>query len=200
MMLDDRSVDEIEDRELVARVTEGDQNAFETLVRRKSPRVLAHCRRMVADREDAHDIAQLVFIKLWERLDTYDPSFVFDTWLYRVVSNVTIDYIRARQTRDNAVSSPLRLVRSTAEADQTARLQDDEVRSIFDEVADALSPRQREIFVMKEIEEMTSVEIAEILDCSESTVRNHLFNARKVLRRELEARYPEYAALRGGAE
>lgn len=190
---------EIDDRELVAKILEGDESAFEDLVRRKSGKVLAHCRRMVSDKEDAHDIAQLVFIKLWEKLDTYDASYVFDTWLYRVVSNVTIDYIRARQTRDNAAASPLRLVREVHRAEQTDRLQHDEVEAIFDEIATTLSPKQREIFVMNQMEDLNSVEIAEILQCSESTVRNHLFNARKTLRQELLSRYPEYASTRGGA-
>ena len=186
------SLGETDDKKLVERAKEGDSSAFEELVRLKSSRVLAHCRRMIADREDARDIAQLVFIRLWEKLDTYDPAWQFDTWLYRVVSNVTIDFVRSRQTRDNAVNSPLRLVRDVSHASQAVAMQHDEVDAIFEDCSQALTPLQKQVFVMREIEQMTSPEVAKVLGCRESTVRNHLFNARRTLQRELAEKYPEY--------
>lgn len=184
-----------DDRALIDECLAGETAAFEELVRRKTPKVFGHCLRMIGNVEDARDIAQLVFIRLWEKLDKYDSSYTFDTWLYRIVSNVTIDFVRSRQTRDNAVHSTLRLVRDSEEAEQPVMVAGKEVERIFEEVAGALSPKQKEVFVMKEMDDLTSPEIAEILECSESTVRNHLFNARKILRRELEQRYPEYARL-----
>jgi RNA polymerase sigma-70 factor, ECF subfamily len=184
-----------DDRTLIEGCLEGDAAAFEELVRRKTPRVYAHSLRMVGNAEDARDIAQLVFIRLWEKLDRYDPAFTFDTWLYRLVSNVTIDFVRSRQTRENAIQSNLRLVRDSADAVQPVSLQSKELEEIFMEVSSALSPKQKEVFILKEIDDLTSPEIAQVLDCRESTVRNHLFNARRILRRELESRYPEYARL-----
>ncbi|MDX1583052.1 MAG: RNA polymerase sigma factor [Thermoanaerobaculia bacterium] len=184
-----------DDRALVEACLQGDQSAFENLVRLKTPKVYGHCLRMVSNAEDARDISQLVFIRLWEKLEKYDPAFTFDTWLYRLVSNVTIDFVRSRQTRENAVQSSIRLVRSSTDAEQPVFMAGKEVERIFDDVSAALSPKQKEVFVMKEMDDLTSPEIAEILECSESTVRNHLFNARKILRRELERRYPEYARI-----
>lgn len=184
-----------DDRFLIEECLTGDSAAFEELVRRKTSKVYGHCLRMLGNVEDARDIAQLVFIRLWEKLEKYDSSYTFDTWLYRLVSNVTIDFVRSRQTRDNAVHSSLRLVKGSEEAAQPAMVAGKEVERIFEEVSESLSPKQKQVFVMKEIDDLTSPEIAEILECSESTVRNHLFNARKVLRRELEQRYPEYAQL-----
>lgn len=184
-----------DDRELIEGCLEGDAAAFEELVRRKTPKVYAHSLRMVGNAEDARDIAQLVFIRLWEKLDRYDPAYTFDTWLYRLVSNVTIDFVRSRQTRENAIHSNLRLVKDSADAVQPVSLQSKELEEIFMEVSAALSPKQKEVFILREIDDLTSPEIAQVLDCRESTVRNHLFNARRVLRRELESRYPEYARL-----
>ncbi len=184
-----------DDRALIEECLAGDSAAFEDLVRRKTSKVYGHCLRMIGNVEDARDIAQLVFIRLWEKLEKYDPSYTFDTWLYRLVSNVTIDFVRSRQTRDNAVQSTLRLVKDSEDAEQPVVIAGKEVERIFEEVSSSLSPKQKEVFVLKEMEDLTSPEIAEILECSESTVRNHLFNARKVLRRELEQRYPEYARL-----
>ena len=105
-----------DDRQLVQTIREGDTDAFETLVRRKTSKVYALCYRIIGNPEDAKDISQLVFIKLWENLAKYDSQYAFDTWLYRMVTNVAIDYMRNKQSRDNATNSNLRLVRTSAEA------------------------------------------------------------------------------------
>lgn len=194
-MKESRPTVEIDDRELVRRVLDGDHGAFEDLVRRKTSKVYALSYRVAGNAEDAKDIAQLVFIKLWENLSRYDSSYAFDTWLYRIVTNVGIDFLRARQTRDNAVNSNLRLVRTSTDPDQTSRIQNREVEQIFESVSDVLSPTQKAVFVMREIEDVPSSEISKALGCRESTVRNHLFNARKLMKQQLRKRYPEYARL-----
>jgi RNA polymerase sigma-70 factor (ECF subfamily) len=186
---------EPDDRQLVQTIRGGDSDAFETLVRRKTSKVYALCYRIIGNAEDAKDISQLVFIKLWENLEKYDPQYAFDTWLYRMVTNVAIDFMRNKQSRDNAVNSNLRLVRTAAEPEQGVVVQRKEIESVFDEVSAVLSPKQKTIFVMNQMEDLPSAEIAKILGCRESTVRNHLFNARKLMQQQLQKRYPEYAQL-----
>jgi RNA polymerase sigma-70 factor (ECF subfamily) len=186
---------EIDDRALVETIRGGDADAFEQLVRRKTAKVYALCYRIIGNGEDAKDIAQLVFIKLWENLEKYDAAYAFDTWLHRMVTNVAIDFIRNRQSRENAVNSTLRLVKTTTEAEQGVVIQRKEIENVFNNVSAVLSPKQKTIFVMREMEDLPSAEIARILGCRESTVRNHLFNARKLMQQELQQRYPEYAQL-----
>lgn len=186
---------EPDDRELVQTIREGDELAFEQLVRRKTSKVYALCYRIIGNAEDAKDISQLVFIKLWENLEKYDPTYAFDTWLYRMVTNVAIDFMRNKQSRENAVNSNLRLVKTEAEADQGVLVQRKEVEQVFDDVSSCLSPKQKTIFVMNQMDDLPSSEIAKILGCRESTVRNHLFNARKAMQLQLQKRYPEYARL-----
>lgn len=186
---------EPDDRELVQKVREGDSTAFEDLVRRKTSKVYALCYRVIGNPEDAKDISQLVFIKLWENIEKYDPSYAFDTWLYRMVTNVAIDFMRGRQTRDNAVNSTLRLVKTEEDAEQGVSIQRKEVENVFKEVSSVLSPKQKTIFVMNQMQDMSSAEIAKVLGCQESTVRNHLFNARKLMQAQLQQRFPEYARL-----
>lgn len=186
---------EPDDRQLVETIRRGDTDAFETLVRRKTPRVYALCYRIIGNAEDAKDIAQLVFIKLWENLGKYDVEYAFDTWLYRMVTNVAIDFMRNKQSRDNAVNSNLRLVRIAADAEQSLIVQRKEVEHVFEEVSAGLSPKQKTVFVMNQMEDLPSSEIAKVLGCRESTVRNHLFNARKLMQVQLAKRYPEYAQL-----
>jgi len=189
------SADPVTDRELVQAIRSGDVHSFEVLVRRKTSKVYGLCYRVIGNAEDAKDIAQLVFLKLWENLDKYDPQYAFDTWLYRMVTNVAIDFLRSRQSRDAAVNSKLRLVRTATDEQQGVTLQHKEVERIFNEVSAELSPKQKMIFVMREMEDIPSAEISRILGCRESTVRNHLFNARKTMQQELKRKFPEYASL-----
>jgi RNA polymerase sigma-70 factor (ECF subfamily) len=186
---------EPDDRQLVQTIRAGDTDAFETLVRRKTTKVYALCYRVIGNAEDAKDISQLVFLKLWENLEKYDPQYAFDTWLYRMVTNVAIDFMRNKQSRDNAVNSNLRLVKTSADPEQTVVVQRKEVENVFNEIATVLSPKQKTVFIMNQMEDLPSAEIAKILGCRESTVRNHLFNARKLMQQQLLQRYPEYAQL-----
>jgi len=186
---------EPDDRELVRTIRHGDTDAFELLVRRKTSKVYALCYRVIGNAEDAKDISQLVFIKLWENLEKYDPSYAFDTWLYRMVTNVAIDFMRNKQSRENAVNSNLRLVRTSADAEQGVVVQRKEIESIFNAISHCLSPKQKTIFVMNQMDDLASAEIAKILGCRESTVRNHLFNARKLMQQQLQKKFPEYARL-----
>src|SRR5688500_523919 len=98
-----------DDRLLVQTFRGGDAEAVEHIVRRETPKVYAPCCRIIGKAEYAKDIAQLVYLKLWETLGKYDSAYSFDTWLYRMVTNVAIDFLRNRQSRENAVNSTHRL-------------------------------------------------------------------------------------------
>jgi RNA polymerase sigma-70 factor (ECF subfamily) len=195
LMIPTNDAVEPDDRQLVQTIRQGDTEAFETLVRRKTSKVYALCYRIIGNAEDAKDISQLVFIKLWENLEKYDPQYAFDTWLYRMVTNVAIDFMRNKQSRDNAVNSNLRLVKTSADAEQGIAVQRKEIETVFNAVSVVLSPKQKAIFVMREMDDMASADIAKVLGCRESTVRNHLFNARKLMQQQLTKRFPEYARL-----
>ena len=186
---------EPDDRQLVETIRGGDPGAFELLVRRKTSKVYSLCYRIIGNAEDAKDISQLVFIKLWENLEKYDAQYAFDTWLYRMVTNVAIDFMRNKQSRDNAVNSNLRLVKSSFDAEQGVVIQRKEIESVFNAVSTCLSPKQKTIFVMNQMDDMPSSEIAKVLGCRESTVRNHLFNARKLMQQQLRKQFPEYSRL-----
>ena len=189
-----------DDRQLVDSVRSGDADAFEQLVRRKTSKVYSLCYRIIGNAEDAKDISQMVFIKLWENLEKYDPRYAFDTWLYRMVTNAAIDFIRNRQSRDNAVNSTLRLVKTAADPEQGIVVQRKEIDHVFQTCSSVLTPKQKTIFAMREMEDLPSSEIARVLGCRESTVRNHLFNARKLMQAELRKRFPEYSKLWKEAE
>lgn len=184
-----------DERLLALRARGGDGDAFEELVRRRSAGVIGFLKRMLGNAEDARDVAQLTFVRAWENLDRYDSSWAFSTWLYRIAGNLAIDALRSRASRGRAESEGLRLVRggrSTEEPEAPASLAREDARRIFEACASALSEKQRLVFVLRELEEVPSSEIARTLGCRESTVRNHLFQARRILREEIRRRFPEY--------
>jgi RNA polymerase sigma-70 factor, ECF subfamily len=188
---------ESSDRELLLAVREGDEAALDALIGRKTKPLLQLVTRILGDLEEARDVVQVTFFRVWENRRKYDERFSPNTWIYRIASNLAIDHLRARRSRERSqepVRQHLRQVADSRAHRDLSRLQQTEVAGIFRELAAALSGKQRLVFLMREVEGLSSPEVAGILGCRESTVRNHLFNARKSLRAELRRRYPEYAA------
>src|SRR5438270_12731111 len=112
-----------------------------------------------------------------------------------MVTDVAIAFMRNNRCVDNAVNSNQRHVKTAIDPEQPVTVARKEVESVFNAVSNGLSPKQKTIFVMSEMEDLRSSEIAKVLGCRESTVRNHLFNARKLMQAQLKRRFPEYARL-----
>lgn len=189
--------DDRDDRELAAAARHGDEAAFAQLVRRHQVGIRRCAQRILGDAEEARDVAQLAFVRAWQKLSRYDPKWSFSTWLYRIATNLAIDMLRSRDSRDRSHAGHLRLVGDAVAPTAPGDVAENEVQQIFLELAEGLSPSQRMAFVLREVEGRPTTEVAEVMGCSEATVRNHIFQARSVLRKELAARYPEYLP-RGG--
>ncbi|MFN7942003.1 MAG: sigma-70 family RNA polymerase sigma factor [Thermoanaerobaculia bacterium] len=187
---------EVSDRELLAVLARGDEAALAELVQRKTRPLLQVAARILGDEEEARDVVQMTFLRLWEHRDRFDDRWSPNTWIYRIATNLAIDHWRSKKSRERA-SEPVRfhlLARADAACeDELAELEGSEVAAIFRELAADLTEKQRLVFVLRELQGLSSQEVAEVAGCEESTVRNHLFNARKVLRARLLAKYPEYA-------
>ena len=187
---------ELPDRELAVQARAGDMLAFEALVVRKTPAVISVARRILGNAEDARDVAQMAFLRVWEQLARYDETYSFNTWLYRIATNLAIDFLRSSRSREKAHTATLHLVRqreSQSGSETTRAAEDDSASRLFQRVSGRLTGKQKAAFVLREMEDLETGEIAAILNCGESTVRNHLFNARKILRREIEKISPGLA-------
>ncbi len=176
-------------------VRQGDEEAFDELIRRKTAPLLRVAHRITRDREEARDIVQVVFLRVWERRQDFDPRWSPNTWIFRVAVNLAIDQTRRRQIRHRArhpLGRHLRSVKGDG-LGSVADLEHREVAEILDRLAGTLSDKQKLVFLLAGVEGMGSAEVGEILGCKPSTVRNHLFAARKHLREQLALQYPEYA-------
>lgn len=188
---------EASDRALLMAIRDGSEPALDELIGRKTKPLLQLCQRILGDLEEARDVVQVTFFKVWENRHKFDEKWSPNTWIYRIASNLAIDHLRSRKSREKS-NEPVRqhllhVLGPWAESD-LSRLHQGEIANIFRELSAGLSEKQRMTFLLREVEGLSSQEVAEVLDCRESTVRNHLFNARRHLRRELVKRYPEYAA------
>jgi RNA polymerase sigma-70 factor (ECF subfamily) len=169
---------------------EGDREAFDELVRLKRERVVRTAYQVTGDLEDARDVAQQVFLRLWKILPRFDPKRRFDTWLYRITVNAAIDLLRTRGPK-GAIQPLPDDPAYPAVADGPERAIDlEQLQKIFLRLAARLAPKQRAAFVLREIEGLKTAEVAGILGVRESTVRNHLHQARRMMRGWIEREYP----------
>ena len=182
------------DRLWIQSAKQGDEDAYAELVRRHSGGLHRAVARILADETEAWDVVQMAFLKAWQKLDRYDSRYSFSTWLYRIGTNLAIDLLRSRTSRDRAhkagTEHRLRIVGNGEGAGLRAESQ--EADGILRKLVGVLTPQQRSAFVLREMEGLDTSEVAEVLGCSATTVRNHIFQARKALRRELKEQFPEY--------
>jgi RNA polymerase sigma-70 factor (ECF subfamily) len=181
-----------DEADLIREAARGDAGAFEELVLRKRERVVRTAYQITGDLEDARDVAQWVFIRLWKVLGRFDPGRRFDTWLYRITVNAAIDLLREKGPRGTLQPLPEDPSALPADGAPSAEhaLDLKELQRAFLRLASRLAPKQRAAFVLREIEGQSTEEVARALDIRESTVRNHLLQARRVLREGLEREYP----------
>jgi RNA polymerase sigma-70 factor, ECF subfamily len=187
----------VSDRDLLLAIRADDEGAFKELIGRKTKPLLQLAQRILGEVEETRDVVQVTFFKVWENRRKFDTRWSPNTWLYRITSNLAIDYLRSRRCRekgDEPFRAHLLQVAEIQQNDDLSRLELCEIEAVFREIASELTDKQRVAFLLKELEGLSSQEVAEIMNCRLPTVRNHVYNARRHLRRELMRRYPEYGS------
>jgi RNA polymerase sigma-70 factor (ECF subfamily) len=181
---------EPDDRVLVKRCQTGDPSAFNDLVIRYRNKAFMMVYGMVQNEQDAWDLAQEGFLKAWKSIHRFKGESSFYTWLYRIMTNVTIDALRRKGIHGEAEFDDRIAPANVDPGSRTTpsavplphiKLEQNEIRQRIDEAIGKLSPEHRAVIVMKEIEDLQYSEIAEILNCSLGTVMSRLFYARKKL-------------------
>jgi RNA polymerase sigma-70 factor (ECF subfamily) len=190
---------DVSEIDLVRRCQDGDSEAFDELVVRYRTRVFGMIYNMVHSEQDAWDLAQDSFVKAWKSIKRFRGQSSFYTWIYRIVMNVTIDWLRKKQVKaggaefDDSIQlkdvDPASRTLPTPDALPSENLEQREIRAEIDKAIAQLSPEHRAVILMKEIEGMQYHEIAETLGCSIGTVMSRLFYARKKLQNLLRDCY-----------
>lgn len=172
------------DAELVRRCLRGDEEAFRPLVEKYQGVLFNVAFRMVHDREDARDLAQGAFVKAYEKLGSYDEAHRFFSWIYRILVNDTLNFLRKNRSvrpLDPAWDGP-------AEGGPHHDLEARETRRDVREALMELPVDSREVVVLRHFADLSYGEMAEVLAIPEKTVKSRLFTARQRLAGILDAR------------
>ena len=183
----------MQDELLIRRAQRGDADAFEQLLLEHQKNVYNLCYRMAGNPDDAMDLSQETFLRAWRCLDQYQFASAFSTWLYRLCSNICIDFLRRRR-RQQAV--PLTFEDADGE-EQTYAVPDAqplpeeqvELKLTRETLAAAMArllPEHRAVLQLRVVNEMSYEQIADVLDIQIGTVKSRLSRARNQLKKILE--------------
>src|SRR5262245_6836288 len=184
-----RPSDDDELTALVQRVRGGNSSAFEELASRVRDRVTRWARRVVGDRDEAEDVAQLVLVRMHERLSEFEGRSRFGSWLYRITRNIALERRRSEARRSALLARELSSERD-ATRDPTDAADSSRVQHLVAAYFDALSPRQREVFELVELRGLSTSDVAARLGIEASTVRVLLLRARRTIRARMLAQHP----------
>jgi len=182
------------DRQLIERAQAGDAAAFRRLVERHQRRAFTIAVALVRDEEDAREVVQEAFIRVYRGLSQFHGGSSFFTWLYRIVTNLSIDLIRRPARREQAYEDVLEVAETNEvplagfdHGDPFLALHRSELRTAIQKALDELPPYHRGVIVMREIQGMSYEEMAEAMQVSKGTIMSRLFHARRKLELALSA-------------
>jgi RNA polymerase sigma-70 factor (ECF subfamily) len=185
------------DVQLMLDVKAGDEQSFELLLQRYRTPLVNFLFRMVRNREQAEDLAQEVFIRVYRARDEYVPSAKFTTWLFRIATNLALNSLRDHRHEKLEMSIDAPLTADSEEGDERPfevadkhltveqKLVEEERKKMIRHAIEKLPEKQRVAVLLHKYQELDYAEIAKILSCSESALKSLLFRAYEVLRVEL---------------
>jgi len=190
---DDASQSSLQDESYVADALEGDQRAYEMLTDKYRRSLQFHVARMVKDSEQVEDLVQEALVKAFNNLESYNSNYAFSTWLYRITTNHTIDYLRKKKLQTTSIDKPIK----TRDGELSFELEDEDSETdraiirkqrqkIISTAIKNLPEKYRQVIEMRHIEELSYQEISEELDLPLGTVKAHIFRAREMLYKALK--------------
>ena len=187
-----RLAPKLEEAELIRAVQQGDQSAFEALVRSYDQSVLGLAMNLLRSPEDARDAYQEAFLRVYKNIHSFRFDCSFYTWLYRIVTNICLDHLRKRKIRKE---EPAQIETSDGAIDRTYAIEEDRAagdpeRSLWNRqlslrifaALEELTPRERMVFELRHYQGMRLRAIGEILDTTEEAAKNCLFRATQKMR------------------
>ncbi len=184
-----------EETKLVRKAQRGDRRAFEMIIVRYEQSMLNYLGRTLGNRELSRDLAQDVFLKAYSSIGSYNPAYKFSSWLFKIASNHVIDHWRKKSLDPISLDHP---AAAWAEDDAPAPQVPDpgpsvarkyelaELRAAIEKAMDSIPPALRELFVLRHVNEFSYEEIADIKGLPVGTVKNRVFQAKNLIRKELE--------------
>jgi RNA polymerase sigma-70 factor (ECF subfamily) len=182
-----------EDKDLVQRALQGEKKAFEMIIRKYQTPLCSYIARMVKEYELALDITQEVFVKAYSSLGSYRQEFKFNTWLYKIASNSVIDHWRKKRIHTHSIDQPYEkegesLPHQIPSGDPSVirSVELNQLRERIEAVLDHLPHSLKELFIWRHINDLSYEEMAEIKGIPIGTIKNRVFQAKEIIRKNLE--------------
>ena len=187
-------VEQLDDRTLVALILGGDRDRFTQLMKRYEKRIVNYVYRITHRYEEAHDLAQEIFVKVFLALDRYDPKYQFSTWLFRIAQNSAIDALRKKSIAEVSLARPADDESSTPREREFAdggvsperALKNKQLGAAIEQAVQDLPIDYRELIQLRHYAELSYEEIATMKQLPLGTVKNKLFRARNLLKDALD--------------
>lgn len=169
------------DHELIEECRKGNFRNFRVVVGKASPFAFSVAFRILGDEELAKDVVQETMVTIWQKMNRIKSSDSFKTWLYRIVVNKCYDHLRKnkRVPEQRADEHTWDYISKHISTEQTAYLENSETARMINLLTDSLSPKQKAVFVLCDLEEMTPEETSEITGMTKMNVKANLYYARK---------------------
>jgi len=159
--------------------------AFEELVRRYQNRIYSLAYRMTGDNVEAYDLTQEAFLRCYAALPSFNPNLRFAPWIYRIATNLCINFLQSSRVRKGGADPDLALQMPDRGKQPDSLYEEKEQRLRIHQAILSLPAKYRAVVILRHMQDKTYEEIAAILELPLNTVRTHLFRARELLRRRL---------------
>ena len=180
-----------DDQKIIKRVVNGDKKAYEELMKKYNVKIYNYILRMVRNEEIAIELTQDFFLKIYRLINTYNFIYKFSTWSYRICYNLVIDYIRKEKViitsiEDEKIHNKLIKCENYIKDDACDILEMDELKQEVWKVIEIIPIRYRKLILLRYMHNLKYGEIAEITGLPLGTVKNRIFKAKKILKKEAE--------------
>jgi len=174
--------------EIIRKAMEGNTDAFREIVNHYQAFAYAVSFRFLNNAEDSEDVVQEAFIRLWKNMSKYRPEIQLTTWLYRIIANLCLDFLKSVHgtQRKNQVDVEY-ATQFSVEADQSVHAA--ELNVLIQEAAAGLTPKQKAVFILRDLEGLPVEEVCSILSMSAGNVKSNLYYARKQVSARLQKHY-----------
>lgn len=197
--LKDKSESSRNDIQLINSALKGNQSAYEQLMKKYHDQITNLILRIIHQREQVEDLTQEVFIKAFSSLKHFDEKYAFSTWLYKIATNSSIDYLRKKKLSTFSINKPIQRdeTDSTYELPDTSYIPDKHIIqkqriTLLQKAIEKLPERYKRVIILRHTEERDYREIAKILNLPIGTVKAHIFRARELLNKYLRHKISHY--------
>ena len=174
------------ERDIILQCQQGDKEAFRWVVKTHQRMIFSLALKMLCDEEEAKDIVQETFIRVWQSIRNYDPQKTFSTWVYTIASRLCIDRLKKSSRMVVLPEDGITLRRFASDTDSQQSLENREWVSIVRMIAEGLSDKQRLVFTLCQLEGIPSAEVEQITGLDAKQVKSNLYVARQTIRKRLK--------------